>query len=299
MTGEIQKQYQELTFTDNFMFCKIMEKHPGLCRQMLEIILDVKINRIVSADREEVLGVTPEGKSIRLDVYVEDDKGTVYDIEMQTSDKKNLPKRSRYYQGMIDLNSIEKGADYKELRKTYIIFICTFDLFQKGLPVYTFTNKCTEMMELELCDNTTKVFINADGYSENLTEDMQAFLKLLKGEAPKGNKFAEALQDAVEKAKKCEEWRLEYMTLMMEYRERYNEGKVEGKAEGKAEAILELLEDYGEPSEELRKYIMGQTDLDILKQWHKLAAKAESIEAFEEAVAALPSIRKNIDASAK
>lgn len=120
---------------------------------------------------------------------------------------------------------------------------------------------------------------------------MRAFLKLLKGEVPKGNKFAEALQDAVEKAQKCEEWRLEYMTLMMEYRERYNEGK--------AEAILELLEDYGEPSAELRRYIMEQTDFNTLKQWNKLAAKAESIEAFEKAIAALPSIRKNIDASAK
>ena len=46
---------------------------------------------------------------------------------MQVSQKSNFPKRMRYYQGMIDLNLIERGADYNVLRKSYIIFICPFD----------------------------------------------------------------------------------------------------------------------------------------------------------------------------
>ena len=63
-----------------------------------------------------------------------------------------------------------------------------------------------------------------------------------------------------------------------------NKEKAEGKAEGKAEAVIELLEDVGELSEELRKHIMEQTDLEILRKWHKKAAKAESIKEFEQAV---------------
>ena len=55
------------------------------------------------ADKEKTLDVTPDGKSARFDVYVEDAAGTVYDIEMQVTAKRNLPKRSRYYQSMIDL----------------------------------------------------------------------------------------------------------------------------------------------------------------------------------------------------
>lgn len=58
------------------------------------------------------------------------------------------------------------------------------------------------------------------------------------------------------------------------------DGKVEGKAEGKAEAVLELLSDLGEVPEELRVRILGQTDLVVLKDWLKLAAKAESVETF-------------------
>ena len=59
------------------------------------------------------------------------------------------------------------------------------------------------------------------------------------------------------------------------------------KAEGKAEDILELLEDIGEPSETLRNYIMKQTDLEVLRRWHKIAAKADSIKEFEQAVGML------------
>lgn len=62
------------------------------------------------------------------------------------------------------------------------------------------------------------------------------------------------------------------------------EGFEEGIVRGKAEAILELLEDYGEPSEELKALIMHQMDMNILKQWNKIAARAESIEDFEEKI---------------
>ena len=56
------------------------------------------------------------------------------------------------------------------------------------------------------------------------------------------------------------------------------------KAEGKAEAVIELLEDIGMPSEMLKNYIMEQKDLGILKVWLKAAARADSIEEFEQAV---------------
>ena len=59
------------------------------------------------------------------------------------------------------------------------------------------------------------------------------------------------------------------------------------KAEERAEAVLELLEDIGEPSETLRNYIMEQTDLEVLRKWHKMAARADSIKEFEQAVGVL------------
>ena len=50
----------------------------------------------------------------------------------------------------------------------------------------------------------------------------------------------------------------------------------------KAEDIIVLLENLGEISEELRAKIMAEKDLQVLSKWLKLAAKADSMEAFLE-----------------
>ncbi|MFR3808785.1 MAG: Rpn family recombination-promoting nuclease/putative transposase [Lachnospiraceae bacterium] len=84
------------------------------------------------------MSITADAKGVRFDVYVEDEEDTVYDIEMQIANTKNLSKRSRYYQGMIDLNTLERGGNYKDLKNTYIIFLCLFDPFEKYITQYTF-----------------------------------------------------------------------------------------------------------------------------------------------------------------
>lgn len=77
---------------------------------------------------------------------------------------------------MIDLNLIERGAMYRELKESYVIFICLNDPFDKGLPVYHFSNTCEEYPELELNDDAFKVFVNAKGRKDDMSEDMRAFL---------------------------------------------------------------------------------------------------------------------------
>ena len=52
----------------------------------------------------------------------------------------------------------------------------------------------------------------------------------------------------------------------------------------KAESVLELLEDLGEIPEKLKKKIMSQRDMETLKKWHKMAARAESLGKFEQAI---------------
>ena len=125
----MKKNYEELDFTDDFMFCKVLTNNPELCHELLELVIGKKVGKFTRLDKQKPIEITADGKGIRFDVYSEDDQDIVYDCEMQTSGNDNLPKRTRYYQGMIDLNLIERGADYSELKKSYIIFICTFDVF--------------------------------------------------------------------------------------------------------------------------------------------------------------------------
>ena len=113
----MKKNYSELSFTDDFMFCKVLVSQPNLCKELLELLLGIEIRKIEIAESQKTIEMTYDGKGIRFDVYTEDEKNTVYDIEMQTTSQKDLPKRSRYYQGMVDLNLIERGAKFKQLKK--------------------------------------------------------------------------------------------------------------------------------------------------------------------------------------
>ncbi len=57
-------------------------------------------------------------------------------------------------------------------------------------------------------------------------------------------------------------------------------GREEGRAEGRAASILEILQELGEVSEDLRTRILNETNMSTLTLWVKLAAKAESVEQF-------------------
>ncbi len=227
-----KKSYNELTFSDDFMFTKVMTDK-SLCKQLLEIILDVKIKDIIYPEKQKSIDITYDGKSIRLDVYVDDDTGTVYDIEMQTTTPANIPKRTRYYQGMIDLNLINKGADYVELKKSFVIFICTKDLFGLDKPIYRFENYCREY-DFPLRDEAYKLILNSAS-SELKDTALDKFLRFVNsGKAE--DEFTEKLLSAVERAKQNKEWRTEYMTLLM----RDNMNRAEGRDEGRDE-VLNLL----------------------------------------------------------
>ena len=140
----IKKDYKDLKFIDDFIFCKILSTNPKLCKELIELILAIKIKDIKVSESQKVVNQTYDGKGVRFDVYLEDNTNSVYDIEMQTTLQKDLGKRTRYYQGMIDLNLIEKGAKYSKLKKTFIIFICLNVPFPDNLPIYTFNNICEE-----------------------------------------------------------------------------------------------------------------------------------------------------------
>ena len=231
------KKYEELELRDDFMFSRIMS-NPKFVKPLLETILGVKIRKIVYPQTQKTIDLSLQAKGIRLDVYVEDDQNTVFNLEMQTSDGANLPKRMRYYQGMIDLNILDKGQDYTTLKKSYVIFICTFDPFGEGRHIYTFCNTCQENTALTLDDDAVKIILSTKGTMDDVSPEMKRILDYIDGKGA-SDKFTEELEEAVRSARQNERWRLDYMTLEYEYRQRYLEGKEEGRAEGREEGRAE------------------------------------------------------------
>ena len=80
MPGEFVK-WEELDISNDFMFGKVMQD-PELCRELLQRILpDLEIDHVEYPEMQKGIQVDIDAKSVRLDLYVRDGKGTVYDID--------------------------------------------------------------------------------------------------------------------------------------------------------------------------------------------------------------------------
>ena len=138
------------------------------------------------------------------------------------------------------MNLIERGAKYKELKLSFVIFICLKDPFGYNLPVYRFENICVQNREILLKDEAIKVFINADGDLTGLPEDLAAFLQYLKGKVVE-NELVQRIDNEVEKARKHEEWRVEYMTSYLRDMDIRDEGIEIGLAQGLEQGLEQGL----------------------------------------------------------
>lgn len=273
------EKWERATLADNFIFCKVMTANPDLCKELLELLLNIKIERIEIPVAERSFKVDYDSKGIRFDVYVKDGTGRCFDIEIQTTNRTNLAKRARYYQGLMDVDSLVSGADYSELNESYVIFLCMEDAFGNGLPVYDFHQVCKQDSEVLLNDGTHKVFFNASKYDKMPTESLREFFKFLNG-LNAASDFTDQLEQKVRYAKTNAQWRHRFMTWEQEMRIQVKE-----KSEQLAKTIAkEMVEDR-----------VNAMRADIEKEAKEMA-KDLANEMLEDRVNAM---RKDIEKEAK
>lgn len=226
------KPIEELTFTDDFMFYKVMQDKE-ICKELLELLLKIKIEKIEYPELQKDIKPFYSTKGIRLDVYVKD-SNRIFDIEIQTTVPSNLAKRTRYYQSMVDVDALLKGEDYTKLKESYIIFLCTKDPFGLKLPVYTFKTVCMESKDHVLKDGANRLFFNACSAKHEKDVEIRAFLGyLLKGKSC--DMFTDKIDSMVAKLKDDEKFRSEYMAGAAWFVDAKKEGYDEGIAKQKAE----------------------------------------------------------------
>ena len=230
------------------MFAEVMRRKDA-CIGLLETIFEGRrIRDIVYEDDfyiepQKNIVFDPGNKSIRLDVYFEDEEG-VYDIELQKVRRWNLAKRSRMYSSMMDANMLDKGLEYDALKKSYVIFVCMFDVFGKGMKSYRFRTMCENVQGLPLDDGRYIIVVNTKGSAGDSTKDMDAFFEYLNGGIrsigtgkDSGNEFVKKIDRYVLDINGDEDWRQGYMKYELNLIEKYKDGKAEGINEGRAEGI--------------------------------------------------------------
>lgn len=279
----MSKTFQDLNLSNAFLFAAALE-NPETCQLVLEIILGRKIPK-VKVHAEHCVLMNPDFRSVRLDIYASDEVQVNYNLEAQNQNQGNLAKRSRYHQAEMDVTSLKPGDDFNDLKPGYVVFICTFDPFGKGLYRYTFEEQCREC-DLPLGDETCKIFLNTKGKnSREVPQKLIHFLEYMENstDAYVSEIKEESIRRLHEKVTELKNWRemeARYMTFEELMKERETQGRIEGRAEGKAESILTLLGDYGEIPEELNARIMSEGKIECLTKWLKLAARVTSIEEF-------------------
>ena len=228
------KPIEELTFTDDFMFGYIL-RDPEICKTLLETLLEIQIDRLEYPELQKSISTFYESKGVRLDVYVKN-SNRVFDIEIQNDFQIALPRRTRYYQSMIDMDDLLKGADYSELKESFIIFVCQFDPFKADLPCYTFKNLCLEDNNINLKDGTTKIIFNSTAYEKENNLEISAFLKYIKTKVPTNN-FTDRLHRLVEEHKINNKFRNEYFAMNLHDRDITRKAFAEGEALGVEKGI--------------------------------------------------------------
>ena len=228
----------------------------------------------------------PEYKGVRLDVYAKDEKNTHYNVEMQAVRKLALGKCSRYYHSQIDMEMLDRGHDYEELPNSYVIFICDFDPFNQRKYCYTFKSICKETDETDLEDGRVTIFLSTEGENEDeVPIEMVKFLKFVKADLATcmddfEDDFVSKLQKTMQEIKVSREMEGRYMSMALWLHDERKEGKEEGKLEERASALLDVLEEKGEVSEELEEKIFAEESMEVLRNWFKLAVKVSSVEEF-------------------
>ena len=293
-----KRRLQDLTIKDNFMFCAVMSEEEN-CIGFLEMVLGFPIAKIdVSYERNMVYH--PEYKGIRLDVYAKDEANKHYNVEMQVRREISIEKRARYYHSQMDMELLSAGISYEELPDTFVIFICDYDPFGKGLYYYTCRTKCEEDALLEYEDGCRTIYLSTKGKDEEkVPKSLVRFLKFVAADIEQSDQdfeddYVEQLQKSIHTVKESREMGERYMIFEEMMEEERKVGRIEGELQAKRDSIYELLEDVGVISDRLQREINALSDVGKLKELLKLAAKSASIEVFEREAKRILSTSENV-----
>ena len=268
---DLLTKFANLTIQSDFIFKKVMSRK-RICKHLLEELLQIEIADINYIEAEKTIDPNYTSHGIRLDIIVADDKNTHYNLEMQVKNNKNpnsnthvLPKRSRYYQALLDFDLLQAGQPYDLLPPTFIIFICIFDFFEKGNYVYTFKKRCLENLELELPDEATTMLLNTKGSHGEISKDLKSFYDYVNNHIVTTD-FTKQIDDEISYLKLDTKVRREYMLMEARLLDERREGIAEGETNANTATAKRLLS-------------MGLTVQDIAKATSLSIEQVEALKA--------------------
>ena len=272
-----QKTLKDLNLLDRFLFSQAADD-PDTMRDMLEIILGREVVLKLLPQTEKEQRTHPLNRYVRLDVWAMDEEERIYNTEVQREDTGNLPKRSRFYQALIDSNLLKPGeVGFQRLNPVYIILICPFDLFGYGLYRYTFQMQCKEVPGLSLQDGAVRIFLNTRGqHAEGVPQELIELLKYMEHTTEEVSASCTSerihnIQKRIHAIKSSEKIGVKYMQAweekILEQEKAREEGHASGLREGLTQKLKEQVEkkvQKGYAAEEIAE--MLEEDIEVIHE---------------------------------
>ena len=176
-TEEEREIVRKLRPIDDTLFRTMTKNNIPLVEHIIRVTLNRDDITIIKVNTQDDIHQFEKAHSVILDCLAIDKKGTIYNIEVQKVNNRNLEKRVRYYSSLIDSRySLEKGKDYEEIKGLIVIFLMEEDYFKKGKQLYE-VEKTIKGINLPFKDGRTTIFINAENKGrEELDNLMQSLI---------------------------------------------------------------------------------------------------------------------------
>lgn len=151
---------KEFCLMDDVFLSAVFDDDIELTEFLLQVILENDKIKVKSSKAQYAIK-NIAGHSAVLDIFAQDEHGRNFNVEVQRVNTGDLPKRARYYVGLIDAKEFKAGLDYGKLNDTYVIFIAEHDVLGYDLPIYHIKKNIAEN-GAELDDGSHVIYVNAE-----------------------------------------------------------------------------------------------------------------------------------------
>lgn len=287
-----------IAFTNRWMFGRVMLDE-SVCKDVIRCVLGIEAERIEYLNAGQVLEPAIDSRGVRMDVYARE-ANRVYDIEMQAGAEPLIGQRFRYYQSALDTTALAPGKDYDELPESFIIFMCAYDPFDRGIPLYTLERHCREAPDLTVDCNAHWIALNARAWDALPDGALRDLLHYTQNGSIGASSLVQRIDEIVAKANNDRKWVdkvfycvstieendarrariLERLARKKGLEEGREEGREQGLAEGRAEGRAEGAKEAEARYSFLVEHLLAEGRLDDLRMATSDEARRTAL--FEE-----------------
>ena len=246
----------QLKVTNDYLFKRIFAKkgNESILKDLLNAILQIEIKSIeVMADSNLEKEIESNKLGI-LDIKAKIDNDTIIDIEIQVINQYNMIERTLFYWSGLYYNVLQKGEDYKQIKRVVAINILDYDEFEEG-PYHEIAKLRREYKHKMLTDKIEIHFIQIPKFKrqrKDLETKLDMWMYFIGQIGDKEVKYAMSKNKEIKKAQE------EYEYLTGEESERriaflrekairdessiYDAGYYKGIEQGKREIVKSMLQ---------------------------------------------------------